>query len=248
MLLIWLSVSYLQGNSVKDTTTIIMEWVETEQIIGKESTLWNIEKEALLDIRNVLVKELEELNQRLTESEEEAVGSAKQRAELMSKKDEIERTTYSILESVNDLQNNINEIFKLLPTPLAERLHPFREKLSLEISDSNLPLRQRIDTLISLLQAIFLFHRNVSLERQEFSLEDNVSREFQVIYFGLGIAYFVNESGTIAGYGSPSKEGWKWNRQDSLAQEISTGVDILNNRAMPRFLNLPFPQPRGSRK
>ena len=75
------------------------------------------------------------------------------------------------------------------------------------------------------------------------SLEDGVSREFQVMYFGLGIAYFVNESGTDAGYGSPSKKGWVWKRDDSLAQEISTGIDMVNNRAMPRFLKLPFPQP-----
>ena len=98
-------------------------------------------------------------------------------------------------------------------------------------------------TLLSLLQAISLYHSNISLERQEFSLEDGVSREFQVMYFGLGIAYFVNESGTVAGYGSPSKKGWVWKRDDSLAQEISTGIDMVNNRAMPRFLKLPFPQP-----
>ena len=95
------------------------------------------------------------------------------------------------------------------------------------------------------MQAIHLFHRSVTLERQEFTLDDEKSREFLVLYFGLGVAYFVNESGTVSGYGIPSSKGWLWNRKDEIASEVTTGVQMMNNRAMPRFLNLPFPSPGG---
>ena len=100
---------------------------------------------------------------------------------------------------------------------------------------------------MALLQNIHLFHRNVHLERQEFSLNDGQSREFRVIYFGLGVAYFVNESGTVAGWGRPTEKGWKWTRQDELANEISIGVAIMSNRALPRFLELPLPLPAESK-
>lgn len=238
----------LAENSFKDTTTLIKEWVQTEQLIGEESTEWNKEKAALLDIQNALNEEIIELDKRLAESEEEAVGAAKQRAELLEQKNEIEGTTLSLVESIDSLEVQVEESYKLLPTPLAKRLQPFREKLSPERDQNAISLRQRVDTLLSLLQAISLFHRNVTLERQEFSLEDGVSREFQVLYFGLGIAYFVNESGTVAGYGSPGNTGWKWKRQDNLAEEISMGIEMINNRVMPRFLTLPFPQPEEVKK
>ena len=238
-----LSKCYLLASTFKDTTTIIQEWVQTEQLISEETTEWNIEKAALLDIRDALKTEIIELDKRLEESEEEAVGAAKQRTELLKQKNEIEETTRSLLDGVDALQIQVEEAFKLLPTPLAKRLQPFRQKLKSPIGSNNISLRQRVDTLLSLIQAISLYHRNISLERQEFSLGDGVSREFQVLYFGLGIAYFVNESGTVAGYGSPSKDGWVWKRDDSLAQEIATGVDMMNNQAMPRFLKLPFPHP-----
>lgn len=238
-----LSGFHLLGTTFKDTTTIIQEWIQTEQLISEETTEWNIEKAALLDIRDALKIEIIELDKRLAESEEEAVGAAKQRTELLEQKNEIEDTTRSLIEGVDTLEIQVEEAFKILPTPLAKRLQPFRQKLNNQIENYNIPLRQRVDTLLSLIQAVSLFHRNISIERQEFSLEDGVSREFQVMYFGLGIAYFVNESGTVAGYGSPSKNGWVWKRDDSLALEISTGLDMVNNRAMPRFLKLPFPQP-----
>ena len=242
-LILGLSGCNLQASTFKDTTTIIQEWVQTEQLISEETTEWNIEKAALLDIRDALKTEIIELDKRLEESEEEAVGAAKQRTELLGQKNEIEETTRSLLDGVDALQIQVEEAFKLLSTPLAKRLQPFRQKLNSQIGRNNISLRQRVDTLLSLLQAVSLYHRNISIERQEFSLEDGVSREFQVLYFGLGIAYFVNESGTVAGYGSPNKSGWVWKRDDSLALEISTGVDMVNNRAMPRFLKLPFPQP-----
>ena len=64
-----------------------------------------------------------------------------------------------------------------------------------------------------------------------------------VLYFGLGIAYFVNESGTVSGYGRPTSSGWKWNLEETKLQEVTTGLQMMNNRAMPRFLELPFPVP-----
>ena len=96
--------SYLLGSTFKDTTTIIQEWVQTEQLISEETTEWNVEKAALMDIRDALKTEIIELDKRLEESEEEAVGAAKQRTELLEQKNEIEETTRSLLEGVDALQ------------------------------------------------------------------------------------------------------------------------------------------------
>ena len=157
-----LSGSYLLGSTFKDTTTIIQEWVQTEQLISEETTEWNVEKAALMDIRDALKTEIIELDKRLEESEEEAVGAAKQRTELLEQKNEIEETTRSLLEGVDALQIKVKETFKILPTPLAKRLQPFRHKLKNQIEDNNISLRQRVDTLLSLLQAVSLYHRNIS--------------------------------------------------------------------------------------
>jgi hypothetical protein len=138
------------------------------------------------------------------------------------------------------LRTETDAISLILPAPLSARLAAFREKLN----EADLPLRKRLEVAVSILQSVHLFNRTVTLERIEFTLDDERSREFLVLYFGLGAAYFVNESGTIAGYGEPGEGGWKWTRMDSLASEISAGVDLMNNRALPRFLELPIPSPK----
>ena len=229
---------------IKETHAIIGEWVATERLISEEKSEWEIEKSALLDLKQALSTELVELNAKLKKTEEEAVGVAKQREDLTARKDAALQATRSLHQGLDQVVTKLEQAFSLLPTPVADRLAPYRKKLTPGKGMPVLPLRQRVDALVSLLQAIQNFHRSVTLERQEFTLDDNMSREFQVMYFGLGTAYFVNESGTVAGYGQPGDRGWQWTRSDSLAREISTGVDMLNNRAMPRFLELPIPAPQ----
>ena len=229
---------------IKETHAIIGEWVATERLISEEESEWEIEKSALLDLKQALSTELVELNAKLKKTEEEAVGAAKQREDLTARKDAALQATRSLHQGLDQVVTKLERAFSLLPTPVADRLAPYRKKLTPRKGMPVPPLRQRVDALVSLLQAIQNFHRSVTLERQEFTLDDNKSREFQVMYFGLGTAYFVNESGTVAGYGQPGDKGWQWTRSDSLAREISTGVDMLNNRAMPRFLELPIPAPQ----
>ena len=156
------------------------------------------------------------------------------------------KTSSSLLQGVEKLERQMEKFLNFSLPHSHNAYNHFETNLHRTRIITPLPLRQRLDTLLSLLQSISLFNRTVSLERQEFSLEDGISREFQVLYYGLGIAYFVNESGTVAGYGQPNSTGWNWKRQDSLAKEISTGVDMVNNRTMPRFLKLPFPRPEGT--
>ena len=233
---------------VKETHKIIGEWVATEKLISEEETEWELEKSSLLDLQQALGAEIAELDGKLAETEEEAVGAAKQRSDLLARKDAAKQATQSLHQGLDRAVAKVDRAFSLLPTPVADRLAPYRKKLVPGKGIPTPPLRQRVDALVSLLQAMQNFHRSVTLERQEFTLDDNQSREFQVMYFGLGAAYFVNESGTVAGYGQPGESGWQWTRSDGLAREISTGVDMLNNRAMPRFLELPLPAPAEVKK
>ena len=232
-------------SEVKETHQIISEWVETESLISEESAKWETEKAALLDISAALEAEIVELKQKLQFSEDEASGVELQRTELMDRKEKAEKTITTLNQRIIEIKTELQSLFTFLPSPLANRLLPFREKLNSEDKDLVLSLVQRVETTVSLLQAIHLFHRTVCLERQEFTLDEEESREFLVLYFGLGCAYFVNESETIAGYGIPSDTGWKWTRKDDLAVEISTGVDMVKNRTMPRFLTLPVLAPKG---
>ena len=246
LLLLSFSVLMLSGQ-VKETHQIIEEWVKTKQLLSEEKSAWKSEKAALTDLEDALAKEIAELEEKLGQFEKENIGAARQRADLAERKKRAQAASLFFYEGMNKIETEIKATSNLLPTPLRDRLSTFFEKIDFEQNES-LPLRKRLEGGVAILQAIHLFHRAVHLEKQEFKLDDGQSREFRVIYFGLGVAYFVNESGNVAGWGKPDKDGWQWTREDGLAEEISSGVSILENRALPRFLELPFPSPPNSEK
>jgi len=232
----------LTGN-VKETHKLIEEWVKTELLRSEESNQWRAEKAALIDLQAALNQEIEELDESLKTFESEETSLEEERAKLMERKREAEKSTLALYEGLQNLQTEIDRLFKILPAPLRNNLSPFREKLASDGKETDLPLRKRLEIAVSILQSIHLFNRSVTMERVEFTLDDDKSREFIVLYFGLGVAYFVNESGTVAGFGKPTEQGWEWTRQDDLASEISTGIDMMKNRTLPRFLKLNLPSP-----
>ncbi len=217
---------------------MIEEWIETKLIISEETAKWESEKAALTDLKDALSQEIEQLDKSLETFQKEETTIEKERSKLTARKEDALKSTLEIFEKLEKLRSEIDSIFKILPTPLGNKLITFREKLD----DQDLPLRKRLEIAVSILQSVHLFNRSVTMERIEFTLEGK-SREFMVIYFGLGAAYFVNESGTIAGYGKSNDDGWEWTRMDSLAPEVSNGVDLMKNRALPSFLELPLPAP-----
>ena len=151
-------------SQIKETQQIIEGWIDTEQLISEESSQWNIEKAALLDLQDALKREISELDSKLAISEEQASGAAKQRSDLKVRKQKAEQTTQHSFVACKKIEGQLNEFFSFLPTPLAERLSPFREKLGSVPTKSRLTLRQRVETIVSLLQAIHIFHRSVTLE------------------------------------------------------------------------------------
>ena len=241
--LLWMASALSSVANVKETHKFIEEWVQTELLISKETSLWKSEKASLLDLEDALSREILELDESLAAFETEESNLQDEREKLAERKNAAEESTRTLREGLQRLEAEIETIFKMLPAPLRERLSPFREKLRNKGQENKIPLRKRLELTVSLLQAIHIFNRTVTLERLEFTLDDDKSREFSVLYFGLGVAYFVNESATVAGYGQPTQDGWKWIRMDELGSEISTGIDMMNNRSLPRFLELPVPMP-----
>jgi hypothetical protein len=186
------------SGQVKETHQIIEEWVKTKQLFSEEKSAWKSEKAALTDLEDALTKEIAELEGKLGQFEKENIGAARKRADLAERKRSAQAASLFFYEGMKKIETEIKATNNLLPTPLRERLSTFFEKIDFE-QNKSLPLRKRLEGGVAILQAIHLFHRAVHLERQEFKLDDGKSREFRVIYFGLGVAYFVNESGNVAG-------------------------------------------------
>ena len=117
-----------------------------------ERSDWETEKSALLDLKQALSAELGELNAK-QQTEEEAVGAAKQREELNARKEEALQATRSLHQGLDQAVTKLEQAFSLLPTPVAERLAPYR-KLTPAKGCRSYRSVSEWTPLVSLLQAI----------------------------------------------------------------------------------------------
>ena len=103
------------GAEIKETHAIIGEWVTTERLISEEESDWETEKAALLDLKQALGAELGELNAKLKETEEEAVGAAKQRQDLTARKDAAQQATRSLHHGLDRAVAKLERAFSCSP-------------------------------------------------------------------------------------------------------------------------------------
>ena len=117
---------------IKETHAIIKEWVSTEQLISEEEKDWAMEKSVLLDLQQALGAEINELNTKLQETEEEAVGAAKQREDLTARKNAALQATRSLHQGLDRAVAKLERAFALLPTPVETILLPIAKNYSQE--------------------------------------------------------------------------------------------------------------------
>src|SRR5690606_11610359 len=108
---------------------------------------------------------------------------------------------------VGELENELRPLLKLFPLPLREKVE--EAAIRLEENDPEAPLQNRARDLLAITQAALAFHRNLTADNEVREIEGE-RREIGVLYLGLAQAYYVDQTGKHAGYGSPTPEGWKW--------------------------------------
>ena len=145
-------------------------------------------------------------------------------------------------EGLQRLEAEIETIFKMLPA-LRERLSPFREKLRNKGQKTKSPSEETGADRFAPSGHSYLQSDGYPRKTRVHSGRRQVER-IQRIVFRFGCSLLRQRVRNGSRVGQPTQDGWKWIRMDELGSEISTGIDMMNNRSLPRFLELPVPMPK----
>jgi len=95
--------------------------------------------------------------------------------------------------------------------------------------------------VVGALAKIDKFNSSIALDEKLLKV-DSVEIKVTVLYFGLGIAYFSDETGSKAGYLLPSDSGWEEYDQPTAGPAILEAISFYNRTAQKQatFVDLPF--------
>lgn len=224
---------------IDETRSTIDQWVETRQIISKESSQWEIEKGLLEKTYALLTSEVERLNLELKDLKESASASDEERSTLASEKESLRAASEVVAISISSLENSLKKIIPTLPTPLIEKIRPLVRRLPNDPEKTNLSLGQRVQNIVGILSQANKFNSTITLTSEAREFEKGKTIQVTTLYMGLASAYYVDDSGKYAGVGTPSANGWEWSLIDGVGTQIKQLVEIYEGTREIQFIQVP---------
>ena len=151
LVMLALSVSLFGENLVNETRSTIDQWVETRQIISKESSEWDIEKGLLEKTYALLTSEVARLDSELKDLKESASASDEERGSLAAEKESLKAASKVVASSIGSLESSLKAIIPSLPAPLIEKIRPLIRRLPDDPQKTDLSLGQRVQNIVGIL-------------------------------------------------------------------------------------------------
>jgi Protein of unknown function (DUF3450) len=227
----------------------VTRWVETMSRIQKEESEWARDREVLANYKEGLASEIASLHQAIADAETRKEGADKKTQEITTQHEQYAAARSELALQLSRIERDLVGKLPLFPKPLimqpkvAQAIADLKTAAALPESSSQTDVSKRIYNLVELIAEAEKFHQQIHLAAELH--QDAQGREFkiQVVYFGLAMAYGVNEDNSFAVVGSPARDGWKFTERTDLAPRIQQLVAAANEPKVATFTQLPLIQP-----
>ena len=213
------------------------QWVKTRQLISEEASAWETEKATLAELNEIRTRETAQLDEFVKAAGERVGELAAKRANFSKEKEDLKASRSDLEGRLAKMEDSLKSLIPEFPPALREKIEETIIRLEAPASDAALQDRMR-DVLLAL-QACLEFQTSVTVAFDVREM-DGEKREIEILYLGLSRAWYVDVSGKHAGHGVPSRSGWVWTEDNSIAAEVRSAIEIQSREVAPAFVELPL--------
>jgi len=226
-------------NKLQDTRDVLEQWVETQQIVSAERADWRLEKSILTDSENLLRSELARLTESLEDLKASATAADEDRTRLAAEKEELKAASAVVEANIGGLETKMKALVPTLPQPLINKIKPLMRRLPDNPNKTTLSLGERVQNIVGILSQADKFNTTITLSNESREIADGKVVQVTTLYWGLAMAYFVDNSGDYAGIGSPGAAGWEWQERADAGPQIKQLLDIYEGTQEINFVSVP---------
>jgi hypothetical protein len=223
-----------------ETRGTLTEWVQTRQAIARARADWSSDKSALEQNAALLDRELTSVREQWARVETNQAAVVTQRESLRALEALYRDGLEAVRERAAGLEAGLRRLEPLFPPALRAVVQPLLNRLPTDSSVTNVALVPRLLTLITLLNEVDKFNSAISVAEE--TRRDPEGREVavDVLYAGLGQAWFVSKTGAFAGVGVPESSGWQWKPRNEVGPMVTQAIRIYRNELPAEFVALPL--------
>lgn len=221
-----------------EAKSTIEKWVETRQLISRTRADWQSDKDLLEQQIALFERELKSVDESMGKVDTSSAQVGKEKAEAEESIAAAVKALDAAKGFAGNLEAQIKSLVPKLPEPLQESLKPLLNRLPADAS-TKMAATERAQIVVGILNEVDKFQNSVSVfsEKRKNAASEEIA--VQVVYVGLGAAYFVNNASDFAGVGAPGAKGWEWTPKPEIAGAVTDVVKIYRSEGGARFVALP---------
>lgn len=226
---------------VETTREALEKWVDTRRIISREKRDLALKKEMLNEQIELIQNEIQSLRDKTKETETQIAELETKQDDLEKQYETLQKASASLRDMIGPLETQTLALLQRLPDPIREKVKPLSQRIAETPNEATkLSISERFQNIVGILNEVNKFNSEISVTSEVRSFPDGTSAEVTALYVGIGQGYYANASGTIAGVGTATEDGWVWTPANESAAEIAKAIAILKNEQMAAYIQLPI--------
>ena len=236
------------ANPTETNAELMQQWISLESQKGKLQSDWRERRQQIEQNLSLFELEQQSLQKIVQQSSDATTEVDEQRVSLLSEQSSLEAEQQQVSQLLQNLSQNMQHLMLRLPPPLQNQ---WQEKIAL-INQDAASNSEKLERLLGMFKLAEDFDKRIAINHASMSIKDKDGDRQNMmvtqIYMGLSQGWYINEDGTVYGFGKASNLGWQWFDQEEaknqlgLALEPSTLLkirDALDDPTTATYLSLP---------
>ena len=216
---------------IEQARQVIESYVQTRQKIAKDQNEWESYQE-LTNRRISLYKdEISELEESIKEAEEQTTSAERRIAAIREDVRVLRSATEIVSTSPPALEQKVRELYAYFPNPLKDKVTNIVQQLG----NKTLQTSDRMALVIGVLNEVDKFNTGFTHVTDEMKF-GNDTKLVDVIYLGLGVAYYADKEGKIGGMLVPAEKEWQMVEKHELAPLVHQSILYYTNEVKPAMM------------
>lgn len=218
----------------------VEKWVETRQVISKENTDWEADRQSLRATRDLLQQEKKALGVEVAELSESSTAADDERRGLLEEREAYQQSSAALEAQIREMEEEVLALAPLLPEPLQKKLEVLLVQIPEEAPTGDSKLGQRLMSVLGVLAQAEKWNATATFVGETRAVDGDQQVAIRTLYWGLGHAIYVDAQGENAGVGLPSEQGWRFEAAPDLVDEADLLLDIYEGNVDDiEFVELP---------
>jgi hypothetical protein len=220
------------NDPIGDVQQAVAAWAKVRTETVRIESDWEWQRTLMQSTLDALTERVGQLEAKRDELLAKTAAERRETAELTERRQQMEAAAAQASSHLRALDDRLVQMRGWLPPRLSTALElPYRS-----LAERDLPVGERMQHTMAILNRCTLFNRAVSCGEEMVVSAGGEPKLMQVVYWGLAHGYALDRAARTAYFGAPGDSGWTWTAAPELTDSIERLIAVAEDKREPELV------------